>query len=454
MRLVRQITQFFFNPEDKRNSKAYKHIAASLGIRAIGFGASLLMVPLILEYIGSAYYGIWLTISSIIIWIGLFDIGLGSGLRNKLAEAISQNDIPLAKNYISTGYCALFIISLILLCIFLIIHHFLNWTQILNVSDFDNRQLRLLIVLTFMFFLISFNLKLVGVILLADQRPAINNLFDPLANILALIIIIILKKTTQPSLLFAGISIALSPVIILALANFYFYKFQYKQYIPLFRNIRWQYFRPLFNLGIKFFIIQISIIIIFTTDNIIITQIFNPSEVTVYNIAYKYFGIITMIFTIYITPFWSAFTDAWVNRDLAWIKKTMKRNFIFWLLTVFGTLIFLGIAGPFYKVWVGDKVTIPFSLTLMMAFYVIIFNFTNVYNYFINGTGKIKLQLYINIFQAVINIPLAIYFAKYLNMGLSGIILATIVCLSISVILAPWQYYLIINGKSSGIWNK
>ena len=46
--------------------------------------------------------------------------------------------------------------------------------------------------------------------------------------------------------------------------------------------------------------------------------------------------------------------------------------------------------------------------------------------YFLNGIGKIKLQLWLYVFGAVINIPLSIYFVKYMNLGSSGVILGTI----------------------------
>lgn len=59
-----------------------------------------------------------------------------------------------------------------------------------------------------------------------------------------------------------------------------------------------------------------------------------------------------------------------------------------------------------------------------------------------------------SIVTSIINIPLSVYFARNLGMGISGVILATIVCLLVGSILHPLQYYRIIKGKATGIWNE
>ena len=70
---------------------------------------------------------------------------------------------------------------------------------------------------------------------------------------------------------------------------------------------------------------QIAAVVVFTTDNLIITQLFGPAQVAPYSIALKYFNIAQMGFSIIITPFWSAFTEAYTKNDYAWIKNNIKR---------------------------------------------------------------------------------------------------------------------------------
>ena len=87
---------------DTRSVKAKKNIIASGLFKGADLLIYLLLVPVTLGYLNPYEYGIWLTLNSILAWINSFDIGLGNGLRNKLAEAIAKDDKVLARKYVST----------------------------------------------------------------------------------------------------------------------------------------------------------------------------------------------------------------------------------------------------------------------------------------------------------------------------------------------------------------
>jgi Na+-driven multidrug efflux pump len=107
-----------------------------------------------------------------------------------------------------------------------------------------------------------------------------------------------------------------------------------------------------------------------------------------------------------------------------------------------------------YRIWIGDNIQIPFSLSVAMGIFIIVSNWNNIFAFFVNGIGKIRLQFYFSIFAALINIPLSIFLAKSLNMGITGVITATIICIGFASIWAPIQYKKIISGTAQGIWNK
>ena len=128
------------------------------------------------------------------------------------------------------------------------------------------------------------------------------------------------------------------------------------------------------------------------------------------------------------------------------------------LLKVWGGIILLLVAmllaSPLvYKIWIGESLDIPFNLSLSMAIYFAILTFNMVFVNFINGIGKLKLQIFTSTISLIINIPLSIFLAKSLDLGTSGVILATCFSLLYAAILRPIQYYKIINNKATGIWN-
>ncbi len=438
----------------KRTARAYKNIFYSLFIKGGSIASQFLIVPLTLNYLDKTQYGIWLTIASLVNWFSFFDIGIGNGLRNKLAEALAKKDITLARTYVSTSYALVSGIFFIVIILFWIVNPFLHWSKILNAPAALNLELAKIVLFVFTFFCIRFILALIGNILFAYQQPALNNLINPLSNIVSLLLIYILTLTTRSSLFLIAVIFSAVPVLILVLFNVFFFTGRYREIAPGLRFINLGYSKDLIGLGIQFFIIQIAAVVLFTSSNILLTQLFGPDEVTVYNIAYRYFTVITMIYGIITTPFWSAFTDAYVKQEYDWIRSTVRRMDMVAYGLCIVTLLMLIVAKPVYSVWVGNSITVPPAMNIVLCLYVIITLLVTPYNTFINGTGKIRLQFYTAIISTIITIPLAIWFSKYLHLGPSGVVLATLVTTFPTMILWKIQYRKIMSGTASGIWNK
>ncbi len=444
----------FFEKGHQRTIKAKKNIIISFGLKGFNILVGFLLVPLTLGYLSPTKYGIWLTLSSIIGWFGFFDIGLGNGLRNKLAEAFALKDYKLAKAYVSTTYAILFLIISSIYALFLIINPFLNWSTLLNTTPHVIDELSGLVLIVFTFFSIRFVAKLIGIILTADQLPAFNSIFDFCGNFLVLIMIFFVTKFSHGNLLYIGAIYSAVPVIILIIASVYFFNGKYKYIRPSIKFVQIKYIKPLAGLGINFFILQIACLVIFSTDNMIITHILGPREVTPYNIAFKYFGIPIMLFSIIIMPYWSAYTDAISQKDVTWIKNSINKLIKIWVLVVIAVIILLSISNCFYLMWVGDKIHIPILLSIFMGLYAMISTWNNIFAYFINGVGKIKLQMYYAVIGMIINIPISIIFAKYMDMGSAGVILGTCISILFGSILGPIQYIKLIQNRAYGIWNK
>lgn len=95
------------------------------------------------------------------------------------------------------------------------------------------------------------------------------------------------------------------------------------------RDVRFSLVRSVVGLGGQFFVVMFSMLFIFQLTNIILSRVQGPEAVTQYNIAYKYFNVLNMAANIILTPFWSAFTDAYIKRDYNWMRGTLEnwRNY-------------------------------------------------------------------------------------------------------------------------------
>lgn len=445
---------FGFGEGNARSNLAKRNIGALVLIKGLNIGIGLLLIPLIINYLGASRYGIWITLSSIIGWFGFFDIGLGNGLRNKLTEALVLGKKELARVYVSTTYAILSIIIGAVLIVFYVINSFLNWNLILNASEnlIPKEKLSLLALIVFTFFSVQFVLKLITTVLTADQMPAKASIFDLIGKILSLILIFILIKTTRGSLLYLGIIMSSTPIFILILSSFWFYNTKYKNFKPSWKFVEFDKAKVLFNLGAKFFIIQIAVILLYQTDTIIISQLFGPEQVTPYNIAFQYFSVLMMIFSILISPFWSAFTEAWTLNDIEWIKKIMGKLKSVWKILFLVGIVMLVFSKSIYHLWIGDKVSISYTMSALVAVWILMNIWNSIFSQFLNGVGRLRLQLYLGISAAIINIPLSIFLGK--RIGLIGVILASIIVGFTGTILYPLQYKKIIGNTAKGIWNK
>lgn len=451
------VVKYFYSFVSKGHTRTIqikKNVLSSFIIKGLDIFIYLLLVPVSLNYLGQEKYGVWLTISSIILWLNLSDAGLGNGLRNKFTEAVALGNKKLAKEYVSNAYAILSIIVIGLIIIFVIINNFINWDRILNITSDFHTQLSRLILIVFISFALRLVLNLVSVLLVASHKPAVSDLVQFLGRLLTFILIMILIYTSSGSLLWYGILYSAAPLLCLIAASVILFHKDFKDYQPSLKEISLKISGNLFGLGLNFFIVQISAVILFMTDNIIIAQLFGPAEVTPYQIANRYFSIVMMIFMIILSPLWSAFTEADAQKDIEWIKYIINRLLKIWLFIALILLVMLLISDEVYKIWLGGKIKIDFLLSFFWALFILLQTLNLIFANYLNGIGKIHVQRIIAVITIIINIPLSIFLAKFAGLNSAGVILATNICILLYLITRGIQVRKLLTNKAEGIWNR
>lgn len=442
----------FFGGDNQRSVGVKRHIAASLLVKGGSMAINLALVPLTIHYVSVSNYGIWLTLSSIIGWLSFFDIGFGNGLRNRFAEAKANDDFRTARIYVSTTYAVLSIVFVSLWLLFVIANQFLHWEVVLNAPADMAGELSVLALIVVSFFCLRMVVQTISTLLTADQKPAIASFIEMLGQLLVLVIIFILTKTTPGSLVNLGLTIGLLPVVVLGVATVVFFRGRYKKFVPSFALVDFRYARDILSLGIKFFIIQLGAVVLFQTTNIVITHVLGPEKVTEYNIAFKYFSVLSMTFYIILSPFWSAFTEAYAKDDYSWMRNSIRKLGKVWWLSIPVAAVMLLLANLAYRLWIGDAVEIPFTVSLGMSLLILMSMRFNLFVYLINGIGKIKLQLYVNIVAGLVYIPLAYYLCRWLN--LEGVLVANLLVATLHALISRRQLTRLMNKTATGIWNQ
>lgn len=442
------------NSKDKRTATVKKNIIASFAIKGVSIIVSLLLVPMTLGYVSSELYGIWLTLSSIMMWLSFFDVGFTLGLKNKLAEAIALNNWVKGKSLVSTTYFMMILIF-VPICIALeLLIPCVNWANVLNVSQQYNGEISKVLYVLVAFFCLQMIVNVLTSVVAAYQQVALSNAFPVIGNILSLIAIWFLIHFCPPSLISLAFAISAMPIVVLIISSVILYHKKYKLVSPNIKYIDKKEISSLFGLGAQFFLIQIQSIVLFQSTNILISNVRGPESVTSYNIAYKYMGIAMMAFNIILTPLWPAFTDAKTKNDFNWMRKVYKKMSILYVYSVFVMIIMAIIAPWVYNIWIGTKADISYIMTLFVCIYVIIQNWDGLQVNLINGIGTVKLQTYVTTLGLFLHIPLSLYLGKVLHFQALGVISSMIFINIIYSIIFTLQINKILNKKAIGIWKK
>ena len=429
-----------------RTKNYISQVKASISFKAIGISASFLSIPMMIQYLGQEQFGIWSTLLTIISWIVFFDLGISNGLRNKVAESLAKNLNIEARGYISSGFTLIGLIALFLGALLIFGSYYIKWQSVFNTQLLSEVILRQLVQITTFFIVLNFWLGLIISILTALQNTAQIAFGQMLSNLIALSLILILKETTESSILllafFYGISLITSNLIL----GYFLFK-KHPELFPQ-KKIERQHINPLLTIGFQFFIIQLAVLIIFTTDKIMITHFFGPEYVTEYDVVFRFFSIINIGYSLITAPLSSAYTDAFFRNDLTWIKKMLRKQiFIFIaIIIIIFFMIYVGKIAILY--WVGPQVKVSFGLIITMGIYTIISVWNNIFGQILSGLSKIRLGSIYTVFTGLINIPISYLFAVKLNYGVTGIMLGTITSIILSSIISPIQvWYFIYSNK-------
>lgn len=414
-----------------RTNRILKNIKGLFVIKGASIGLRLLLVPMTLNYLEPEKFGIWMTLSSIIEMMILFEFGLGNGLRNKLTASLANDDIELSNVYISTTYAITAIILIPLIAFLTVLNQFVDWSAVLNASESMSSELNELVSWMLLFYGLKLFVSLILSVSKANHMPVYGGMIELVSDIFSLVTIYFLIEYTDNSLLYLGFSKFFIISLVPLLASVYLYKTKFKNQLPSINYIEFKRTKEILSLSWKFFVIQISSIIIFSTDNIIISHLFGPENVTPYVIVFQYFNLIAIFFAIVSTPLWSAYTEAYEKDDYNWIKNTVKKMLLLWLAIILAVVIMIVVAKDVIRLWLGRELVIDMWLVIFMGVYVLVQSWNRIFSWVLNGIGEVNITVYLLIIGAVINIPISIYLAVEMDMNNAGVILGTVFSLII-----------------------
>lgn len=418
----------FFKPNEYLSGKIkefylIKQISSNFIFKIISAILGFFIVSFSIRLIGEKNYGLWMTIFTIINWFTIFDFGIGGGLKNLLGESTANKSTLDGRKAISTSFLLIFSTIFIIGCIFLFIYPTINWGKLLN-SSISNSELLKTLGNVFFVFTILLISKLNNSLLNAlhkSQLVALNFLLYQ----------IVLSTTLFAYFAFLGFRsfsiLEYSRIVLFSTALTYFgfiswtFIRYYRNFIPHPKHYDKEVRKKLSKIGAKFFIIQISAIILYSTDLFFINRFVSNEEAALYTILQKYYGILIVIFGLFIAPIWSIIVEAKAKRDFYFINKIHSNLIIvFTGIFVLGIIMFL-IRNYLFEIWVPDISSRAIELlpNFLMLLYSLSICIMQIYSTIQNGLGDILIQTVYAAIASIFNLILTYYGLTIYGYGLN-----------------------------------
>lgn len=402
---------------NRNNRVLLGNIGGTVVIKGFSVVVSLLATPAYIEYFSdNAVLGIWYTLVAALNWILTFDFGVGNGLRNKLAIALAEKDDNKAQQLVSTAYITIGLIVIAAVIAGMPIAASVDWALILNYggSAISAEVFILSVSVVFIGTMLQFVLKLLTSVLFALQKTALNNSLFLLGNVILLVYLVVVHpQNASEALLGLSMAQVVTVNLPLLIGSVYFFSREGRSFRPSLRCWDRQAVKDVVGLGGAFFIVQIAFLFINSSNEYLITLLYESSAVVDYQVYYKCFFLIITVFTLAVQPVWSAMTVAIAEGRYTWVKKVYAVfNFGAAVATVLAVVLAL-VFPEVVSIWLQDNaIETPISVSLIFALLVSVTLFVNSSTCVANASNRLKPQIVFSVFGAGLKIALSVVFAR------------------------------------------
>lgn len=399
-----------------RNRVLLGNIGGTIVIKGFSVLVSLLATPAYIVYFSdNAILGVWYTLVAALNWILTFDFGIGNGLRNNLAVALSKKDNIRAKRLVSTAYLVIAALTVVAILIGAAAIMTGDWASLLNYEGaaVNPDALKLSVLIVFIGTMIQFFLKLLTSVLFALQKTALNNLLFLTGNI-ALLVYLLLSRPDNASSALLGLSVAQITAINIPLlvGTIWFFAGQGRSFAPSIGFWDKSAVQDVLGLGSVFFVIQIAFLFMNSTNEYLISILYGSAPVVDYQVYYKCFFLIITVFTLAVQPVWSAMTVAIAERRFSWVKKVYSVFNLGALAATVTAALLAALFPAIVSVWLGaNAIDTPSSVGVVFVLLVGVTLFVNSSTCVANASNRLKTQLVFSIVGAILKIALSFAFA-------------------------------------------
>lgn len=422
------------------------HLLMSAFYKGISGLSLFVSIPLLIRFLGTANYGVWVLIFTLFQLVLLMDFGLASVLKTKIPELEHGGNTGKINAYIRATYKMTFYIALGFLALSALFFLLFDVKTLLNIPFNSDFVLRIFL-LNIFFFCLNFVTNTHKALFVsvhrgkyAEQSIAVNQLVFLLG--LGLTLLLFSGQAPQSKLYIVSIVNGVICFGVNIAYTVYFFRTE-KYTVFTSEQLDKNYLKEILGLGLKYMAIQVGTLFLFSSDNYILAYFFGPEEMVPYEIVSKYFQFPLMILMAGMAPLWSIFTKKHLEGDQKALYATFKKFNYFYLLILAGMAVCVLLGPWIFRIWIGKEFSVSYFLLAMVAIMTALRIFSTFYSYFFSGIGNLKSYLLLLSTSVLLKIPLSWLFIKS-GFGISAVVLASGVCLLVWCVIQPLEAYRIV----------
>jgi O-antigen/teichoic acid export membrane protein len=417
-----------------RVTRLLQAVSSGAAARILSAAVTFVSLPLAVRYLGAERYGVWATVTTTVVWISLLDLGIANSLTNLLSRDYAFGDKRSAARHFSNALVLSVGIALgVGLCVAIAFPH-CNWTELLKVSEINSAEVRSTIAVALALMLFGLPCNLGSKILAGYQEVHRNNYVvggSAAASVVGLALGI-------------GLHVSMPILFVMSAGCMTFGSFFNLVWLLIWKKpwlgprisfVNRGTMRTLLNSGWSLFLIQIAGVVVFGSDNLVVSHYLGASEVTPYSVAWRLVGVAAILQSLLFPALWPAYAEAYARSDYNWIRGAFRFTLRASILLNLGCLILVVSWGRILiRIWAGAAAVPSYALLLAMALWALISGVMSAESCLLAALNQTREQAVLSVVAAAANILLSILMVK--RVGSVGVILGTILSY-LSILLIP-----------------
>ncbi len=418
-----------------------RNLGIAVGLKLLSLVLQFCLFPLLIREMGKGEYGVWVVLQSTVFWFVLLDLGIGMGLRNKLIESINLGQEDRASRYIASAMIGQGIVWCIAaMCVGVVLFGMgIPWGVWMR-STTGDMEMGWAIYLSFLALAWNQCFGVTNAILVAKHWNGLVSTVSVVSTLSLLIYVICARASGwQISLLKLSAVSLLTYVVSHSIQAWVVFR-RMPRLIPRLREFRWGIYREVLFLGGQFFVLELTYLLIFATDRFVALRYLGPEVAAEYDVMLRFIALITTGYSMVIGPMWGLAGAHWAKRDLVGLDLIRRIALLVMLPFGIGAIGLAFVLNWIIHRWVDPTITISRVGLVLLVVYGLIVIWSSANASLLNGIGRVREQVWCASIACVINLPLAITFCQLDGLGSGGILLASVLSLSLFAVVGPFVW--------------